>query len=291
MQLEITDVVLRDGLQDEDVIVDTADKAAIAVALGEAGLRTLEVASFVSPTKVPQMADAAGVMAATRAIPVVRVALALNAKGVHRAVENGADAIQIAVSASNAHSRANAGRDSKRAADELAEAVAAHPATVFIGGVSTAFICPFDGPVPARQLLSVVAQLARLGVARVSLADTIGTAAPEYVAAALGAVQRAHPGLDVGLHLHDAHGQALQTVDLALEQGVRHFDSALGGYGGCPFAPGAHGNIATESLVGHLEARGMDTGVDMAGLSAAHAVLEEALRRAVPVASAVADGR
>lgn len=285
MDVEITDVVLRDGLQDEDVIVRTEHKVDIAEALVRAGLRTLEVASFVSPARVPQMADAAEVAAQTGHVPARRIALALNAQGVRRAIDSGIETIQVAASASNAHSQANAGRDTQRAMKELAVAVSDYPDATFIGGISTAFICPFDGPVPEDQLVAVVQEMVGLGVSRVSLADTIGVAAPEHVVASLAAVQKAFPGMDVGLHLHDAKGQALQTVDAALEMGVRHFDSALGGYGGCPFAPGAHGNLATEALVAHLHAQGVATGINATALEQANSVLQLALSRSTPVPS------
>lgn len=288
MRVTITDVVLRDGLQDEDIIVSTTDKVRIAHALHGAGVPVLEIASFVNPQRVPQMADAADVAAQTRAIPVRQVALALNAQGVHRAAASGVEVIQIAASASNAHSQANAGRSPDASLEQLRTAVAAFPSIPFIAGVSTAFVCPFDGPVPLDQLMKVVNQMASMGVERVSLADTIGIATTDQVIAAVRAVRAEHPDIEVGLHLHDAHDQALQTAESALQEGVRHFDSALGGYGGCPFAPGAHGNVATERLIDLFHRLGADTGIDPDGLSAARLVLEEALahgNRIVPQAA------
>ncbi|MET9833365.1 hydroxymethylglutaryl-CoA lyase [Streptomyces sp. NPDC006385] len=279
MRVEITDVVLRDGLQDEDVVVSTTDKLAIAAALRDAGLTAIEVASFVNPARVPQMADAAEVVAGTGRLGVRRLALALNGKGVRRAAASGVEVVEVVTSASAGHSRANAGRDVRQAIDELAAAVADHPGTSFVAGVSTAFVCPFDGPVPAEQLVDVVERIARIGVERVGLADTLGIAAPEYVAASVAAVQEALPGLELGLHLHNAKNQALDTVDAALELGIRHFDSAVGGYGGCPFAPGAHGNLATEALVNHLQARGVETGIDPRKLADAAQLVQQSLAR------------
>ncbi|MET9969210.1 hydroxymethylglutaryl-CoA lyase [Streptomyces sp. NPDC006356] len=279
MRVQITDVVLRDGLQDEDIIVATADKLAIAHALRDAGLTSIEVASFVNPARVPQMADAAEVVAGTRRLGVRRLALALNGKGVRRAAASGVEVVEVVASASTGHSRANAGRDVRQAIDELAAAVAEHPGTSFLGGVSTAFVCPFDGPVPAEQLVAVVERIAGIGVERVGLADTLGIASPEQVAASVIAVREAFPGLELGLHLHNAHKQALDTVDAALDLGIRHFDSAVGGYGGCPFAPGAHGNLATEALVNHLHARGVETGIDPGKLADVTPMVQRSLAR------------
>ncbi|GGQ35741.1 hydroxymethylglutaryl-CoA lyase [Streptomyces mutabilis] len=277
MKITITDVVLRDGLQDEDVIVSTEDKVRIAQALHSAGLTQLEIASFVNPARVPQMADAAEVVAQTRDIPVRRTALALNAEGVRRAATSGVECIQIAASASNAHSRANAGRGSEAALEQLREVIAEFPLIPFIGGISTAFVCPFDGPVPLGQLVKIVNQMAGMGVERISLADTIGVATTEQVIAVLRAVRSELPDLEIGLHLHDAQGQALQTAEAALAEGIQHFDSALGGYGGCPFAPGAHGNVATERLISLCHQLGVTTGIDPEGIAAANLILEEAL--------------
>jgi hydroxymethylglutaryl-CoA lyase len=279
MQVEITDVVLRDGLQDEDVIVSTRDKLAIAQALRDAGLTSFEITSFVNPARVPQMADAAEVIAGTAHLGARRLALALNGKGVHRAAATGVEVVQVVTSASTGHSRANAGRDVDQAIDELAEAIAAHPRTTFVAGVSTAFVCPFDGPVPTEQLVAVVSRVARIGVERVGLADTLGIATPEHVAASVAAVQQALPEITLGLHLHNAKGQALETVDAALELGIRHFDSAVGGYGGCPFAPGAHGNLATEALVSHVHARGVQTGISEHKLADVAQLVQHSLAR------------
>ncbi|KOX06105.1 hydroxymethylglutaryl-CoA lyase [Streptomyces sp. NRRL B-1140] len=279
MNVEVTDVVLRDGLQDEDAVVATRDKIAIAQALVDAGITTFEVASFVNPARVPQMADAGDVVDGTRGLGARRLALALNAKGVHRAAASGVEVVEVVASASSGHSRANAGRDVDQAIDELAAAVAEHPGTAFIAGVSTAFVCPFDGPVPAARLVEVVARVAGIGVERVGLADTLGIATPEQVATSVAAVQQALPDVELGLHLHNAKDQALDTVDAALELGIRHFDSAVGGYGGCPFAPGAHGNLATEALVAHLHARGVHTGVDVSKLAGTAQLVQQSLVR------------
>lgn len=279
--MTITDVVLRDGLQDEPAVVPVADRVAIAEALVAAGLRHLEAGSFVNPAKVPQMAGAEDLVAALPHQDSVRYTfLALNARGVRRAVAAGARDVLVVASASSGHSRANAGRDSDAALDDLARAVAEHPGTAFRAGISTAFVCPFDGAVAPDRLVAVARRFAVMGIRRIGLADTLGTATPDQVMTSLARVRDALPGIELSLHLHNAHGQALSTVDAAIEAGVTRFDSAAGGYGGCPFAPGAHGNIATEDLVAHLHARGIPTGIDEDVLSTAVATVREALRRA-----------
>ncbi|WP_123686952.1 hydroxymethylglutaryl-CoA lyase [Amycolatopsis thermoflava] len=281
MSVTITDVVLRDGLQDEPAVVPVADRVAIAEALVAAGLRHLEAGSFVNPAKVPQMAGAEDLVAALPHQDSVHYTfLALNARGVRRAVAAGARDVLVVASASSGHSRANAGRDSDAALDDLARAVAEHPGTAFRAGISTAFVCPFDGAVTPDRLVAVTRRFAAMGIRRIGLADTLGTATPDQVMTSLAHVRDALPDVELSLHLHNAHGQALSTVDAAIEAGVTRFDSAAGGYGGCPFAPGAHGNIATEDLVAHLHARGIPTGIDEDVLSTAVATVREALRRA-----------
>lgn len=263
MFVQITDVFLRDGLQDENVLVSTSDKLAIAESLITAGLTRLEVASFVNPRKVPQMGDAAQVLSG---LPVSEsityTSLALNARGIQRAVDAGATNVAIVTSASQAHSKANAGQSVERALESLATEVSSFPEIDFAAGISTAFTCPFEGEIDPADLLHVVRQFKDMGITDVGLADTLGTSPAAQVIASLTYVRDAEPDLNYHLHLHNAHGQALATVSAAVEAGITNFDSALGGYGGCPFAPGAHGNIATEELVRHLHESGYETGID-----------------------------
>lgn len=281
----VRDVVLRDGLQDEPVLVPVAGRVRIGEALAAAGLRAIEAVSFVNPDRVPQMAGAEGLVTALRErldTDSVRLSgLALNPAGVVRAAASGIDEIQLVVSATDGHSRANAGR--------LTREVLARFATLTdidmskTAAVATAFVCPFDGPVPPDRLVEVVAGCVELGVVRVALADTLGTASTEHVRSSVAAVLAAFPDLELALHLHDGRGQAVATVNAAIEQGIRHFDAAVGGYGGCPFAPGAHGNLATERLVDHLHAAGLTTGIDTGLLTVAAAVVAAELAAALPV--------
>jgi hydroxymethylglutaryl-CoA lyase len=263
MNVEITDVFLRDGLQDESVIVSTAHKLEIAEALIAAGIRRIEAASFVNPKRVPQMADAAEVISSLPvAADVTYTSLALNGRGIERAIDAGATDIAVVTSASQAHSNANAGQAIEDALASLASAVARFPETRFVAGISTAFTCPFEGSIDPDYLLRVVRAFKDMGINDVGLADTLGTTATEQVMASMKHVRQAEPDLTYYLHLHNAQGQALATASAAVDSGIVRFDAALGGYGGCPFAPGAHGNIATEELVRHLHDAGHETGID-----------------------------
>lgn len=268
MRIHVTDVFLRDGLQDEEVVVPTSGKLAVAHALDRAGLTRLEVASFVNPKKVPQMADAAEVLAG---LPTKQdmtyTSLTLNGRGVDRAVQAGATDIQVVTSASQAHSTANAGQSIEAALANLGKHLAAYPEVHFFAGISTAFKCPFEGEIDPAHLLRVVQAFKSMGITDIGLADTLGTSSPELVMSAVNYVRDAEPDLMYSLHLHNAADQALETVSAAVDAGITRFDSALGGYGGCPFAPGAHGNIATEELVRHLHLSGHETGIDEGLLS------------------------
>ncbi len=284
-------MVLWDGLQDEDVMVGIGDKVSIARALAEAGLRELEVAAFVAAQRVPQMADSADVLAALAreasagALAGVRIcAITLNGRGVSRARDALLDELRLVVSAGAAHSKANSGRTADAALDEYAEAVGAG-STDFetTGAVSTAFNDPFDGAVDPAEVVRIVARFVDIGVSRVSLADTLGTAPTTQVMDTVGAVLAAFPELSLGLHLHDAHDHALDTVDAALGVGADQFDSSLGGLGGCPFAAGAPGNLDTLELVEHCAAQGIATGIDTSALAAALGALRAALGRGTAV--------
>jgi hydroxymethylglutaryl-CoA lyase len=280
MKVQITDVFLRDGLQDENVIVSTEDKLAVAEALLAAGVDRIEAGSFVNPKKVPQMADAAAVFAGLPAAPGVDyMVLALNGRGIARAVEAGVKNVEVVTSASQAHSSANAGQGIEAAMASLAEEVARHPDVNFIAGISTAFTCPFEGDIDPAYLLRVVRAFKNMGVTTVGLADTLGTTPTDRVMASVAHVRDHEPGLEYYLHLHNAHGQALATVTATVDVGITNFDSALGGYGGCPFAPGAHGNIATEELVRHLHASGHETGIDEQLLADAVRLAREVVNR------------
>jgi hydroxymethylglutaryl-CoA lyase len=280
MRIQVTDVFLRDGLQDEGRIVSVEHRIAIGEAIAAAGIGRLEVASFVNPARVPQMAGAEHVLEGMQQRTMAELTvLTLNGKGVARAVEAGARNIQVVTSASQAHSTANAGRGIDEAMASLAAEVVKYPDANFFAGISTAFTCPFEGRIDKGHLLKIVRAFKDMGVSNIGLADTLGTTPPEDAMDKVKYVMDAEPGLTYYLHLHNAHGRALETVDAAIAAGITRFDSALGGFGGCPFAPGAHGNIATEELVRHLHAAGHETGIDEDRLAAVVALARGTLAR------------
>ncbi len=286
----VTDVVARDGFQDEPAVIATDDKAAVLRALIAAGVTELEATSFVHPDWVPQMADAEALLERLPRSPEVRYsALVPNVRGAERAVTARVDEARLVVSASEAHNRANLNRSTDETLAELAEVCRrladAAPGMRLAAGVATAFMCPEDGPVPIGRLLGVVGSLARMGITVVQLADTTGTANPLQVREAVLRVRDAHPDLDLGLHLHDTRGMGLANALAGLGAGVTRFDASLGGLGGCPFAPGAAGNIATEDLVHMLHELGVETGIDAAALADAADLLEGVVGHALESAS------
>ena len=267
----VTDVFLRDGLQDEPVVVSIEDRIQIAYQLRDAGIQRMEVASFVNPKRVPQMAGADDIVAQLSQDPGFSpsiTSLVLNGKGVERAIAAGDHSIQLVLSASEEHSKANSGQTVDEALQGLISAAQKYPQVEFFAGVSTAFRCPFEGYIPAERLVRIVEKLLQAGITTVGLADTLVTTEPEILAASLDTVLSEFPEATYSLHLHNAHGRALESVDLAIERGVIMFDAALGGFGGCPFAPGAAGNLSTTELVEHLHQQGFETGIDEVKLNA-----------------------
>jgi hydroxymethylglutaryl-CoA lyase len=263
--VEIFEVGPRDGLQNEARAIPTQEKIALIDCLSEAGFRRIEAASFVSPKWVPQMADGADVMAGiTRRKGVSYAALTPNMRGYQRAKAAGVDEIAIFGSASEGFSRANL---NATIGDSLAQfapvAIAAAEDGIAVRGyVSCVIDCPFDGPTPPDAVAQIVAALRGLGCYEVSLGDTIGHGTPESVARMLEAVLDVAPAEELAGHFHDTAGRALENVEVALGLGVRVFDAAVGGLGGCPYAPGAAGNVATEVLAARLESLGHQTGLN-----------------------------
>ena len=263
--VEIFEVGPRDGLQNEARMIPAREKIALVNCLSEAGFRRIEVASFVSPTWVPQMADGAEVLKGIRrARGVSYAALVPNAIGFDRAMEAGADEIAIFASASEGFSRANLNCS---IADSLARfrpvAEAANAGNVRMRGyVSCVVECPYDGPVAPGAVAEVVEALFAMGAYEVSLGDTIGKGVPEAVDAMLGAVLGVADAAHLAGHFHDTGRRALDNIEVSLGRGLRVFDAAVGGLGGCPFAPGAAGNVATEAVAERLAALGYETGLD-----------------------------
>jgi hydroxymethylglutaryl-CoA lyase len=262
--VEIFEMGPRDGLQNEKHIIPTAQKVALVDILSRAGFRRIEVASFVSPKWVPQMADGAEVLAGITRMPGVRyAALTPNIKGYEGARAAGADEVAIFASASEGFSRANLNCSIAESLERFAPVVAAAKADRLPvrGYVSVVTDCPFDGPIAPQAVARVVAALRDLGCYEVSLGDTIGQGRPETITAMLRAVLEEMPAPRLAGHYHDTAGRALANIEASLEMGLRVFDAAVAGLGGCPYAPGAAGNVATEAVASRLAALGFATGL------------------------------
>ncbi|WP_062011832.1 hydroxymethylglutaryl-CoA lyase [Aureimonas sp. AU4] len=264
----------RDGLQNEARAIATRDKIRFVDLLSATGLRKIEAASFVSPRWVPQMADGAQVLAGIRRAPSVSyAALTPNLRGLEGAVAAGADEVAVFASASEGFSRANINctiDESLARYREVAEAASAAGLPVR-GYVSCITQCPYDGTVEPQAVRRVAAELLRLGCYEVSLGDTLGRAAPGEIDRLLRCLLAELPAARLAGHFHDTSGQALRNVEVALEAGLRTFDASVGGLGGCPYAPGASGNVASESLAARLAELGLETGIDPARLAEAGA--------------------
>jgi len=279
-RVRIVEVGPRDGLQNEAASIPTAAKVAFVDALSAAGHQVIEVSAFVSPKWVPQMADAAAVFAAISKKPGTRyTALVPNLAGLTRAIEARADEIAIFAAASEAFSQKNinqgidASLDTYRGVCEGAK----HAGLPVRAYVSTAFGCPFEGSVDPASVARVAAALIEMGAYEVSVSDTIGIAHPGQVPHVVSAVAARVPIDQIALHFHDTRGTALANVLTALSLGVTTYDSSAGGLGGCPYAPGATGNLATEDLLYMLDGLGIETGVSLEGVVKASRIIEEKL--------------
>ena len=285
----ITDVALRDGLQNHAAVVPTDAKMRLVELLLDAGLRSIEVGSFVHPGLLPQMADAEEIYRRLPDAPGVAFpALVPNLRGAQRAIAAGTKEVRLVMSVSEGHSRSNTNRS---VAEGIAETAAALQllreagGIKVIGSLATAFVCPFDGVVPVSQLEYVVNSLVEMGLEEISLADTLGKADPERFERTVAAMRTSFPATTFELHIHNTYGMGMAHVAAGLRQGIRRFDAALGGIGGCPFAPGAAGNIATEDIVFMLGLMEVDTGIDVEKLAVAAEHLRTAMQ--VPLESSV----
>lgn len=265
--VDILDTTLRDGLQIEKAIVPTDVKVTLAENLIGSGLKHIEVGSFVNPKKVPQMADTDELLrrlAPHEADGVEFYTLVFNLKGAQRAVDAGAKNIKLVLSASEGHSKANSDASIAEASDRLMDAAvfARDQGLRFDITTAVSFICPFDGITEADHLVEVLRPFVDAGAHGVGVADTIGNANPSLVRRNTSAVLEAFADKPVNLHLHDTYNFGMANVIAALDLGIANFDAAMGGLGGCPFAPGAAGNIGTDDLVHLLHREGVATGVD-----------------------------
>ena len=263
--IKITDVTLRDGLQDQPQVLSTADKIQIADLLVQAGYHNLELGSFMRADRVPQMADTEAFLAAwPTPSHIRRHVLVPNARGLDRALTTDADTLVFVVSASNAHNRANLNRSTDESLEALIPLVrrAKDNGRQVLGAVSTAFGCPYQGAISPAEVSHVMDAYLNAGVDGVILADTIGSATPPIFTEILhAAVTRIGPSR-IGLHLHDSGTGLEPLIDIALDAGIFQFDTAIGGLGGCPFAPGAPGNLKAEDLIPYLNSKGYTTGID-----------------------------
>jgi hydroxymethylglutaryl-CoA lyase len=281
----IHDVVARDGLQIEPAWVPTERKIELIDRLSATGVAKIEATSFVSPKAVPNLRDAEAVMAGINRNPAVTyVALVPNARGAERALGADVDEIALVVSVSETHNRANVRRsvaESFAGFREVFDVVRGHRQTV-VGALATSFGCPFEGVIPEQQVLDGVARYVELGVDAVTLADTTGMANPRQVEALVKRVRQRWPDLELALHFHNTRGMGLANVLAGLAGGVTHYEACLGGLGGCPFAPGATGNICTEDLVHMLHCMSYDTGIDLDLLLATSRRLGEIVGHELP---------
>jgi hydroxymethylglutaryl-CoA lyase len=268
-KVRVQEVGPRDGFQLESTVIETADKIAIIDELSATGAPAIQLTSFVRPDAVPQLSDAAQVMAGYSKVPGVEYSVLVpNLKGAQRALEFDADVWELMLSTTDAHSIANANRTTEaafemiRPAIELGQANGIH----LVGGLATALGCPFEGRTSFERVAWVVGLYADAGVRHVTLADTAGLADPAHVHEMSTRLRAAFPEVTITLHLHNTRGLGMANVLAGLAAGITHYDSSIGGLGGCPYAPGATGNIATEELVHLLSLLGIDTGVDLDAL-------------------------
>lgn len=283
--VRIVEVGPRDGLQNESAILSIDDKARFVELLADSGLSDIEVTSFVSPTRVPQLADASDLVALLAPRAAVRTsALVPNQRGLDRALAAGVRAVAFFTAASETFTQRNIGMSIAESLDGFRAMMdAARKNGLWVRAyVSTAFVCPFEGPIAPSQVSSVVRQLVEMGVDELSVGDTIGHANPAQVVRVTEELAPTIPLDKLAYHFHDTRGTALANVLAALEMGVSVFDSAAGGVGGCPFAPGAAGNLATEDLVYMLDGMGIETGVSLDRVVEASRFLESRLGRSLP---------
>lgn len=285
-KIEIIDVAPRDGLQSQPAIVDTATKLELIKRLIDAGIRRMEVASFVNPKRVPQMADVDELI---RNLPkhddVTFIGLVLNMRGFERAIVSGIDEINCVAVASDTFSQRNQGAsisDNMQTIAEISRLALAEnfPCTVTIGA---SFGCPFEGEVPVQRVVQMSQQLADMGFTEIALADTIGAAGPSDVVQRIRAVKAAiGDAVNLRCHFHDTRNTGVANAYAAIMEGVRILDASCGGVGGCPFAPAATGNVATEDILYMIQRMGLETGVDIEGMMACARWLEGPLQAKMP---------
>lgn len=283
-RVSIREVGPRDGLQNEDP-VPTADKVRLIDALSATGVGRVEAVSYVHPKAIPQMADADEVWGAVARNPRVRYsALVPNLRGAQRALAGGFTEVEVVVSASDTHNRRNINRATEESLDEIAQLIPA----LHEGGstaeviIATSFGCPYEGDVDPKRVAAIVDRVVADGADRVAFGDTTGMGTPRRVRELLSIVRERHPDVPMLLHFHNTRGTGLANILTALEFGITEYDASVGGLGGCPYAPGASGNVATEEVVHMLHDMGIDTGIDLEKLIDAARLAEQIVGRELP---------
>lgn len=280
--VDIKEVGPRDGLQNESAFIQTANKVALVNALSETGLRYIEVSSFVNPKWIPQLADAADVLAQIkREQDVTYAALVPNMHGLERALQVGVDEVSVFMSASEGHNQANINKSIAQTFPILQPVIdeALRAGKTVRGYISTVIACPIDGPTKPEQVRFVADRLFSLGVSEISLGDTIGVGVPTHVNALLSDLTKHFTPNQLAMHFHDTRGTALANIVESMQHGITKFDSAIGGLGGCPYAKGASGNVATEDLLYLLHEMGIETGVDLHKMQQAALFMERLLQK------------
>ena len=286
-RIEMVEVSARDGLQNEPGVFPTIDKVELITRALVAGVRRIEVASFVHPGRVPQMADAEAVVAALpKRAPkdVTYIGLVLNKRGALRALETQVHELGAVVSASDGFGKANQGRTADETADDAIEIIrlAKEHGRSVQATISVAFGCPFDGEIAPARVAELARKVAAAGPREIAIADTIGVGVPNQVKAVMAAVKAAAPGMPIRLHFHDTRNTAIANVWAGVETGATTIDASIGGIGGCPFAPNATGNVATEDVQYMLQRSGVETGLSLDGLIDAAQWLSKKMGRMLP---------
>lgn len=284
-RVTIKEVGPRDGLQNEKIIVATPDKIAWINQLSRTGITSLEITSFVNPKWIPALADAAEVARGIERMPgITYSALVPNRQGLERALEADVDEAAIFMSASETHNQRNINKSINATFPILHEVVqAAHSAGRSVRGyVSTVFGCPYEGPISIDEVIRVSETLFEMGIGELSLGDTIGIANPKQVEDVLDMLLKRFDAEKLALHFHDTRGTALANILVSMNMGITTFDSSVGGLGGCPYAPGASGNVASEDLLFMLDSMGIQTGINQEKLLSAARYIQEKIGRTLP---------
>lgn len=283
--ITVCEVGLRDGLQNEKTTLSTEQKLALLEKIQNAGVSLIEIGSLVNPKAVPQMADTAEVYGKLQKKSDVEYrVLVLNQRGLERAVQAGMKKVKITLSVSEAHQKANANSTPIEMFQKfapMAEYAAAHDVTLS-GAMATSFGCPFEGDIPIERIKAVAAEFRKIGITELSMSDTTGMANPALVYRQCVEMQEAFPEVMWNLHFHNTRGMGLANVLAGMQAGVTRFDASLGGLGGCPFAPGATGNIAAEDLLHMCSEMGIETGVDLDKMIAAARELQNMVGHELP---------